>query len=127
MALISGGMLAYPAICQAQRGSLTPNKAVTLINREKAILIDVSEPEEFARGHAGGAYNIPLAQIELSSHLPKKKGLPLIVLCPTGSRSMRALPILKKLGFENCHVLSGGTNAWRQAGLPIDKLQKQAA
>ncbi|MFN9708118.1 MAG: rhodanese-like domain-containing protein [Burkholderiales bacterium] len=127
IALVSGGMLAYPAIRRAQGGSLGPNDAVTLINREKAVLIDVSEPEEFAQGHAGGAQNIPLSQIESSRQLPKKKTLPLIVLCPTGSRALRALPILKKLGFENCQALSGGTNAWRQAGLPIDKLNKQPA
>jgi rhodanese-related sulfurtransferase len=126
-ALVSGGMLAYPAIRRMQGGSLGPNDAVLLINREKAVLIDVSEPEEFARGHAGGAQNIPLSQIESSNELPKKKNVPVILMCPTGSRAVRALPTLKKLGFEHCHALSGGTNAWRQAGLPINKLDKQPA
>ena len=38
-------------------------EAVRLINREKAVLIDVSEPEEYAQGHAVGARNVPLAAL----------------------------------------------------------------
>jgi rhodanese-related sulfurtransferase len=126
-AVISGGLLALPAVRRAQGGALSPNEAVMLINREKAVLVDVSDVAEFAQGHAGGAQNIPLDQLASSTQLPRKKTLPIIVLCPSGARSVRALPTLKKLGFENCHALAGGTGAWRQAGLPIEKLEKQLA
>ena len=126
-ALASGTMLGLPALRKAQGGELTPTQAVMLINREKGVLIDISDAGEFSRAHAAGALNVPLAQLETSTALPKKKTLPLIVLCPTGARSVRAVATLKKLGFENCQALSGGTQAWRQAGLPIEKFEKQPA
>ena len=45
-------------------------EAVRLINREKGVLVDVSEPGEFAGGHAAGARNIPSGQLEGSKVLP---------------------------------------------------------
>jgi len=34
---------------------------------------------------------------------------------------VRAVATLKKLGYENSHVLAGGLAAWREANLPIEK------
>ena len=100
---------------------VSPAEAVTLINREKAVLVDVSEPAEYAAGHAAGAKNVPLASLESSTNLPKNKALPLVLLCPTGTRASRAVAILHKLGYENCRVLAGGFPAWRDANLPVEK------
>ena len=47
--------------------------------------------------------------------------LPLVIVCPTGSRAQRAHAVLRKLGYENARVLSGGLAAWRAANLPVDK------
>ena len=55
VALASGAMLFWPAMLGATSGSLTPALAVQLINREKAVVIDVSSAEEYAAGHVGGA------------------------------------------------------------------------
>ena len=60
VALASGAMLLWPLLKSASGGSLTPVRAVQLINREKAVVIDVCETEEFAAGHVGGAKNVPL-------------------------------------------------------------------
>jgi rhodanese-related sulfurtransferase len=49
--------------------------------------------------------------------------LPLVVLCPTGSRASRAVGILRKLGYENSKALAGGYAAWRDANLPVEKSQ----
>ena len=95
--------------------------AVQLINRERAVLIDVSEPAEYAAGHAIGARNVPLANLETSRDLPKNKSLPLVVVCPTGQRALRAVAVLKKLGFENVRAVAGGLGAWRAANLPVEK------
>jgi rhodanese-related sulfurtransferase len=103
-------------------GALSADGAVQLINREKAVVIDICEPNEFAAGHVVGAKNIPLGQLEgkLASTV-KNKTLPLILVCQSGARSSRALGIAKKLGFENVQSLSGGLGAWRSANLPIEK------
>ena len=122
-AIVSGGLLLWPTLTRGGGGGAKVNaaEAVQLINREKAVLIDVCEPAEFAAGHAAGARNVPLGSLEGSTDLPKNKALPLVILCQTGARSVRAAGTLKKLGFEKPIVLAGGLAAWREANLPIEK------
>jgi rhodanese-related sulfurtransferase len=120
-ALISGGMLLWPMLQRGAAGGINTMDAVMLVNRQKGVLIDVSEPAEYAAGHAGGARNVPLSKLETAADLPKNKALPLVVLCATGARSGKAVAILRKLGYENVRALSGGLRAWREANLPVEK------
>jgi rhodanese-related sulfurtransferase len=123
LAAVSGGMLLWPVVSKGARaGSLSPTEAVMLMNREKAVLVDVCSEEEFAKGHVAQARHIPLADLE--AKLPtavKNKATPVILVCATGARSNRAVALAKRLGFENSHSLSGGMAAWREAGLPVQK------
>lgn len=122
VALSAGGMLLWPVINSGGSGTLTTDGAVQLINREKAVVVDVCEPAEYAEGHVVGAKNIPLGQLEdkLAATV-KNKTLPLILVCKSGARSGRAVAIAKKLGFENAQSLSGGMGAWRSSNLPVEK------
>lgn len=123
IALVSGSMLVRPLLMGAAgAGGLSASAAVTLMNREKAVVIDVCEPQEYAAGHVVGAKNVPLAQLEdkLAATV-KNKALPLILVCQTGARSNRALSVAKKLGYEQAQSLSGGLGAWKAANLPLDK------
>ena len=123
IALASGGMLMWPAITGGMNaGDLTASSAVQLMNREKAVVVDVCETAEFAAGHIVGAKNIPLGDLE--AKLPgavKNKALPLILVCASGMRSGRAVAMAKKLGYEQAQSLSGGLKAWKEANLPIEK------
>ena len=121
VAFISGGMLVWPMVKRSGGGAVGTAEAVRLINREKGVLIDVGEPAEFASGHAVGARSVPLAQLASSKDLPSNKALPVIVLCPTGARASRAAAQLRKAGYAAALSLSGGTAAWREAQLPIEK------
>jgi len=122
-AATSGALLLWPLLNKGAGGAgkLSTNDAVQLINREKAVLIDVSEPAEYAAGHVAGAKSVPLSQIETSTALPKNKALPLVVVCATGARAAKGVAALKKLGFENARALGGGLEAWRAANLPVEK------
>jgi rhodanese-related sulfurtransferase len=114
--------LFWPAMTKGAAGGVEPTEAVMLINREKAVLIDVCEPAEFAQGHAVGAKNIPLAQLE--AQLPqvvKNKSLPVIMVCQVGGRASRAASQAQKLGYERAQALAGGLKAWREASLPVEK------
>ncbi len=122
IALASGGMLLAPLMREAAGGALTPANAVQLINREKAVVIDVSEPDEFAAGHVGGSRNVPMGQLE--ERLPqvvKNKALPLVLVCAKGARAQRAVGVAKKLGYDNAQALAGGLKAWRDASMPVEK------
>jgi rhodanese-related sulfurtransferase len=121
-ALLSGGLLLWPLLrAGAQGAALTTAQAVQLINRGKGVLIDVSEPEEFAKSHVAGARNVPFGQIDGHKALPSNKALPLVVVCPTGARAGRAAAMLRKNGYEKAQPLSGGLNAWREAQLPVER------
>lgn len=122
IALTSGTLLLLPIVQGAVSAGLDPTSAVQLINREKAVVIDVCEPSEYAAGHISGAKNIPLADLE--KKLPstvKNKKLPLILVCQSGMRSNRAVAVAQKLGYEQAQSLGGGLASWRSANLPIEK------
>ena len=125
LALGSGALLLMPAMKNVGGGTLSPANAVALINREKAVVVDVSEPDEFAAGHITGAKNIPLAQLE--ERLPtvaKNKALPLILVCASGKRAQGAVATATKLGYANVQALAGGILAWRKADMPVEKTAK---
>ncbi|MEW6693657.1 putative adenylyltransferase/sulfurtransferase MoeZ [Tepidimonas thermarum] len=123
VAVGSGLMLLWPALGGAAGSAgVTPTEAVQLINREKAAVIDVCSPQEFAAGHVTGARNIPLEA--LAQQLPqavKNKATPLVLVCASGVRSRRAVAIAKQLGYEKAVSLAGGMAAWRNANLPVQK------
>lgn len=122
-AAVSGALLLWPQIKGGAAGASAVNtaEAVRLMNREKAVMIDVSEPAEYAAGHPSGARNVPLAQLEGSKDLPSNKTLPVVLVCPTGSRASRAVALLRKAGHEKVLTLAGGLRAWRDANLPVEK------
>jgi rhodanese-related sulfurtransferase len=122
IALVSGTLLLWPGIAASARSGLTPTDAVQLINREKAVVVDVSEADEFAAGHITGSRNIPVSDFD--QRLPevvKNKTLPLILVCASGGRATRCLAKAKTLGYEKAVVLGGGLRAWKDANLPVEK------
>ncbi len=122
VALASGSLLLWPAVRGRAGGGVAPSAAVNLINREKAVVVDVCEAAEFAAGHVAGARHVPLG--ELSARLPevaKNKSAPLLLVCASGARAQRAAAEARKLGYENAQVLAGGLRAWREANLPVEK------
>ncbi len=118
----SGAMLAWPIVRGAGTGALSAAGAVQLINRQRGVLVDVRESEEYASGHPTGAKNVPLNQLEdkLTSAV-KNKTVPLLLICATGARAQRAVAIAKKLGYEQAQAVAGGLNAWKDANLPVEK------
>jgi rhodanese-related sulfurtransferase len=123
VAISSGGMLFWPMLRGASAGGgLSAQGAVQLINRQRGVLVDVREPEEYAAGHAIGAKNVPLNQLEdkLTSAV-KNKTVPLLLLCASGARAQRAVAVAKKLGYEQAQVVAGGLKAWKEANRPVEK------
>ena len=80
--------------------------------------VDVRTPAEFAAGHAARTRNIPLD--ELPANLDKlEKAEPVYLICKSGARSKKAAQILVDNGFKQAIGISGGTDAWAAAGLPM--------
>lgn len=101
---------------------VTPQEGLTLIE-QGALLVDVREPDEFAEVHAAGARLVPLGELsERWEELPKQ---PLVLICRSGVRSARAAEFLETKGYEVIN-LAGGTQAWQEAGLPVETASQQA-
>ena len=86
-----------------------------------AVLIDVREADEFAKGHAPGALGLSKGVVELKieQHVPDPS-TPLICYCGGGSRSALAADNLKRMGYQNVLSLAGGFKGWKDAGLPTE-------
>ncbi len=122
VAMASGFMLFLPVMQGAATAGLSAPQAVQMINREKALVIDVCSAEEYAAGHLIGARHVPLDQLEQQlAAVAKNKTQPLILVCASGMRSKRAVAVAKKLGYEQAHSLTGGLKAWKEANLPVEK------
>ena len=122
IALASGALLLWPVLQGAAAVGIAPTAVVQMINRDKAVVVDVCQAEEFAQGHIVGSKNIPLADLEAKlPGLVKNKALPVILVCQTGARSGRAVATAKKLGYEQAQSLAGGLKAWKTANLPVEK------
>jgi rhodanese-related sulfurtransferase len=72
-----------------------------------ARLIDVREPDEFARGHLDGAHNLPLGEIE--EHADSLRDRPAILYCRSGLRSQRAVHLLRKHGLVEIYDLGASS------------------
>jgi rhodanese-related sulfurtransferase len=93
-----------------------------LINRQDALLVDVSPAPDFEKGHIAGARNVQLSQFDADNKvLAKVRDLPVVVACRTGTASSAAARKLAKAGFKQVYWLDGGVAAWQQANLPLVK------
>ncbi len=79
------------------------------------VLVDVREPEEYARGHLEGSINLPPSEIMNGAAALKDipKDANIIVYCITGSRSNVSMRFLSDMGYTN--VINGINPAQVQA------------
>jgi rhodanese-related sulfurtransferase len=120
VAAIAGGLLLWPTITGVRNAGISATEAVRLMNREKATVIDVSEPGEYAAGHIVGSRNIPIGRLEVAPELPKNKTLPVVLVCASGKRAAKAAKALEAKGYAKPLVLAGGLAAWKSANMPIE-------
>lgn len=127
--LISGIVIATVLLIQDFYESLTRSHnnttaagAVTLMNQENSLVLDVREPDEYAKGHIEGAVYMPFGKLkERIAELEAHKNSPLIVTCQSGTRSGHACAILKQHGFTQVYNLAGGMMEWEEAKMPVTR------
>ncbi len=96
----------------------------------QTLLIDVREPDEFARGHIPGAVFSPRGMLEFEIHAlvertatdpnvaPEDREI--VLYCGTGGRSALATETLDRMGYRNVRSMDGGIVAWAAAQLPLE-------
>jgi rhodanese-related sulfurtransferase len=96
------------------------NGAVSLMDDDELVILDVREEKERTVGFITNDLNIPMAQVKSKiDSLDKSKSI--LVYCKSGTRSDRIADILSKSNFQKVYSLKGGFNAWLKAELPIQK------
>lgn len=114
----------------ALSGTITPDELRR--NRDRYVVLDVRERDEFEDGHIRGALSVPVGELEgvLSAGLMVKEGpgpvwasglstdSNVVVTCSAGYRGSLGVSILKRHGFLNVSNLLGGMTAWTRQGLP---------
>jgi rhodanese-related sulfurtransferase len=95
----------------------------------KTLMIDVRDAQDLSgTGIIPGALNVSLGTLPLRAdqELPENlrnpelqdRERPIITTCGGGGQASLAAKLLKDMGFQNVSILEGGTNGWKQAGLP---------
>ena len=93
-------------------------KAAVQLNAVGALLIDVRDPSEHARERIPGAHNVPLAAL---AELPAGSA-GYVFHCRSGARTAaHAAALAAAAGEADSYVIAGGIDAWRAAGLALDK------
>ena len=104
---------------------LTPAALTQMINRENAMVVDISPLADFEKGHIPGSHHVAINQFDPESKkLAAVKSLPVVMVCRSGASSQRAAARLVKAGFERVFVLTNGMVGWSQAELPTAKGRK---
>jgi rhodanese-related sulfurtransferase len=123
--LASGAMLLWPEISRLSGGGgseLGTLDATRLMNKGPHLVLDVSDGTEFASGHLPKARNIPVRELAgRLDEIGKFKDKPVLVTAKGAARAGAAARLLKRSGFNNVFQLKGGTAAWEQASLPVEK------
>ncbi len=98
---------------------LTPQAVQERLASGRAVLVDIREPDEFARHHIAGAQSQPLSQWE-RAHLTIDPDADVIFTCRSGMRTAGACDRLAARVTGEAYVLDGGLDGWSKAGLPVE-------
>jgi len=94
------------------------SEAKEMLDKGNAAFIDVREPGEYNDYHAAGVTLIPLNSVyDRRDELPDDKDL--LFICKMGQRSALACEYAAAAGKTRLFNVEGGTDTWREAGLPM--------
>ncbi len=89
-----------------------------------AIIVDSRAESAYKFEHIAGSINLPVGSTEDKfSVLPKDKNILIYCSCATEATSMALALQINQKGIANTYAIVGGTNAWHQAGYPMEKGQ----
>jgi len=111
-------------VLESRRGGakISSQGAITLINRDEAIVLDIRDRKEFAEGRITGSINIPLSSLkDRANELNKHKEKQIVVADKMGQHSAMAVKQLKEAGFADVVRLNGGIADWKASNLPLVK------
>ncbi len=112
-------------VLESRRGGgakISAQGAVTLINKDEAVVLDIRDRKDFNEGRITGSVNIPLNSLKSRvNELNKHKDKQIIVVDKMGQHAAMAVKQLNAEGFSNVVRLNGGITDWKASNLPLVK------
>lgn len=120
IAVIAAVSLAMPLINTRRFGPMVSSEqAVSLINKQNALVVDVRAQKDFKRVRIANSVNIPANEIQ--NHLGElSKDRTIIVVDNSGNMSAAASKLLRGVGFTKVYVLDSGLVGWMRDKLPLE-------
>lgn len=120
IAVIAAVSLAMPFINTRRFGPMVSSEqAVSLINKQNALVVDVRAQKDFKRVRIANSVNIPANEIQ--NRLGElSKGRTIIVVDNSGNMSAAASKLLRGVGFTKVYVLDSGLVGWMRDKLPLE-------
>ena len=120
IAVIAAVSLAMPLINTRRFGPMVSSEqAVSLINKQNALVVDVRAQKDFKRWRIANSVNIPANEIQNRlGELSKDRTI--IVVDNSGNMSAAASKLLRGVGFTKVYVLDSGLVGWMRDKLPLE-------
>ena len=111
----------------AEVTSISVDEALALVDGGDAVFVDVRERAEHDAGAIAGAVAAPRGFLEFIAdpatpmhNAALSSGKRLVIYCASGGRSALAAKTLQDMGYSEVANLTGGFQAWTEAGGPIE-------
>ena len=111
----------------AEVASISVDEALALVDGGDAVFVDVRERAEHDAGAIAGAVAAPRGFLEFIAdptspmhNTALSSGKPLVIYCASGGRSALAAKTLQDMGYSGVANLTGGFQAWTEAGGPTE-------
>lgn len=120
---VAGGARARERRLAALRSEVPEVSPVEALaeQRRGAVIVDVREADEIARGSPPGAARLGRGYLELRiEDVVPDPETPILTLCDGGTRSLFAAEDLRRMGYTQVRSIAGGFNRWKDEGLPVE-------
>ena len=96
-----------------QIDELTPEQVQEMQSRgEKAVYLDVREPNEWNLGRLPQAVHLPRGNLETKVETLVDRSQRVVIYCARGNRSALAALTMKQMGYHNVASMSRGFLGW---------------
>jgi rhodanese-related sulfurtransferase len=103
---------------------ITPREAWALVEEGRGpVFLDTRNPMHWQKSEQQIPGSLRIWRMELEERIGEvPRGRPVVAYCACHYEhsSTRAALILEEYDFADIHILVGGFNAWRDAGLPLE-------
>ena len=100
--------------------SLSPQKAINLVNAEGGVFVDLRDTADFRAGHIVDAMHIPSSKLLNNTGLLENyRDKPIVLVCKMGQSAGAVGKKLNADGFAKVNIMTGGMMEWKNLQLPV--------